>query len=176
MSSLLQARKQQGTERGGVWRGGATKLRIHNSFIWPYLHIFSALRRRKKRAEIGIWLAFLANILAYAAPLPCFTSPLPQQRSTLPWLQSYSPTVLVVVARALPRHSSNSSHVIVENETNFCNLIAFRVDAEQGEREGWRGREEERVPSNNLPMYSPVACESLPRPGLPPCTDEVAPA
>lgn len=122
-----------GPERGGVWRGGATKLRIHNSFIWPYLHIFSALRRRKKRAEIGIWLAFVANILAYAAPLPCSTSPLPQQRSTLPWLQSYSPTVLVVVARALPRHSSNSSHVIVENETNFCNLIAFRVDAEQGE-------------------------------------------
>lgn len=28
----------------------------------------------------------------------------------------------------LPRHSSNSSHVIAENETNFCNLIAFRVD------------------------------------------------
>lgn len=69
---------------------GATKLRIHNSFIWPYLHIFSALRRRKKRAEIGIWLAFVANILAYAAALPFSTSPLPQYRSTLPWLQSYS--------------------------------------------------------------------------------------
>lgn len=54
---------------------GATKLRIHNSFIWPYLHIFSALRRRKKRAEIGIWLAFVANILAYAAPLPSATVP-----------------------------------------------------------------------------------------------------
>lgn len=62
------------------WPGlGPTKLRIHNSFIWPYLHILLLLLllwpldgplRRKKRAEIGIWLAFVANILALHFVLP----------------------------------------------------------------------------------------------------------
>lgn len=61
------------------WQGslGPTKLRIHNSFIWPYLHILLLLLRpldgplrRKKRAEIGIWLAFVANILAFHFVLP----------------------------------------------------------------------------------------------------------
>lgn len=111
----------EGLEKG---LEGATKLRIHNSFIWPYLHIFSAaaLRRRKKRAEIGIWLAFVANI----PPLP------PSPFLSVPYSgYGYSRGPGRGRGRALPRHSSNSSHVIVENETNFCNLIAFRVDAEQ---------------------------------------------
>lgn len=103
---------------------GATKLRIHNSFIWPYLHIFSVLSRAphpllgilhtthlpqawpRKKARRDWHLAFVANILSIHSALPGYP----------------------VLGLLLPRHSSNSSHVIAENETNFCNLIAFRVD------------------------------------------------
>lgn len=67
-----------------------------------------------------------------------------------------------MVGRALPRHSSNSSHVIVENETNFCNLIAFRVDPEKEQdiESGGALTGTGRAP-DNLPMYSFVSLSDL---------------
>lgn len=130
----------------------ATKLRIQNSFICPYLHIFFLLLP----LLFGVVKSALRLAFGWLS-LPIFRLPFP----SLP-VPSSAPLRLRIQrsgrGRALPRHSSNSSHVIVENETNFCNLIAFRVDA--GSERGGRQQGRACALPNNLPMYSPVACVS----------------
>lgn len=129
-------------------------MRIHNSFICPYLHIFFLL----PLLLFGVVKSALRLAFGWLS-LPIFRLPFP----SLP-VPSSAPLRLRIQrsgrGRALPRHSSNSSHVIVENETNFCNLIAFRVDAG---RERGEGERREREGSREERVRFPITCQCTPQ-------------